>query len=338
MIIVENKETEQLRGIPGVVQLIGGKICPLESIVGLPPRVANRVLLHQHGFVRMFTGIIAPGEKWGLDDLRVISEQAMYKNFVIGIKAKEHSIVLRTRDVPRFTLNASMGIAPRIGGTNPMLMIRGINKPFPQMVSMMGSNNNEKSWPALALWKNFCIDQNHHFILVHQEDAVSQRKSIHGRVCWLSDGACELSIGSGVLHAREIGSNGYPYVSMVGHEVTMMLEMIAEGRGRIPGSDRNHPSYLSDFRSNNWEQADKMARDMLPWVEELNRLKEEMVPILRSNVVFEFRLYRGDSAGAGLNVYDFDYSLGRAGETTLGGLKPEEAYLRELQEHRRFAA
>lgn len=337
MITVENKETEQLRGIPGVVQLIGGKIRPLESLVGLPPRVANRGLLHQHGFVKMFTGIIAPGEVWGLNELRKLSKEARNSNLRIGIKPSEYSIVLRTRDVPESHVNGLVISKPRVGGTNSMLMVRGMDKLNSKMVSMTGSNNEEEVWEDLNSWRESRIRGNH-YVLVHQEDAVSQRKSIHGRVCWLSDGACELSIGSGVLHAREIGSNGYPYVSMVGHEVTMMLEMIAEGRGRIPGSDRNRPSYLSDFRSNNWEQADKMSRDMLPWVEELKRLKTEMVPILRSNVVFEFRLYRGDSAEAGLNVYDFDYSLGRAGVTTLGGLKPEEAYLRELQEHRRFAA
>lgn len=327
MMRVEDRERRG-ESIPGVVQLVNGRLEEVYSVVGLPPRVANRVLLHQKKFVKMFTGIIGPREQWGLDELRMMAKKAEKVNRQIGLAPRVNSVVLRTRDEQSyFPATGFQDRKARIGGVNTMLIVPGIRDYFPKFISISGSNNVKEEWPALAFWRQWRVDGQNHF-LVHEENEEAQRGSIHGRVGWLNDGSCELSVGEGVLHARLIGDNGSPYVSMTGYDLSMGLEMLAENRGRLVG--KHVTSFLPRLNSNNWKRANKMAMDVLPWVGELERLQTDLVPLLNPGVVFEFRLYRNQFGKAGLNVYDFDFRLGAGGVISMSGLRQSEEEIRDI--------
>jgi hypothetical protein len=177
-----------------------------------------------------------------------------------------------------------------------MLIINNVSQGWPKMTSFSwerGVEDCTNIFDNISSWRR---NMSRSYLLIHEENSEAQRRAIHGRVGVLGDGSHEISIGKGVDHARMLGDNGYPYVSLAGHDFEFSLELLANNRGQ---------GYFG-AKSNDWSAVGELARGVLTYADTLRNALAAVKNYIGDNRVLEFRLYRGEESEAGLQIYDFD--------------------------------
>lgn len=293
--------------IPGIFVYREGLLNPVESNLGFSPRVSNRVLLHELDLCRMFTAIVEPHQYFELEELRVMAKQASRVNAEIGLPTEVNAMVIRSREVATTT---------SISGTNPMLIVDRVQAEDVRYTEFMDEDKKER-FLSISDWRAKRILTPSIF-LVHEENGDEQRRAIHARVGKLSDGSLEISLGKGVFHARQIGNDGFPYISMVGHDLRFMIEDIEMNR------------LWTLKTTNSVNLGAKMVHRVSEYVDKIEWALNVVSQRVGRSVVLEMRIYEN----AGLHIYDFDnnFSSQRAG--SLSGLKPSQAYLDEIKASR----
>jgi len=262
----------------------------------------------------MFTTIVSPDQVFTLDDIRCMAKKAETCNSRIGLPDKVDSVVIRSRDVngvgPVWKRERHL---PRKSGTNPMLIINNIDKPFPTFLGFCEKAKGERLH-SIFVWKKRRIEKRSYY-LIHEENEEMQRVSIHGRVARLADGAYEISLGTGVLHAREIEEKDHPYISMQGHDLEFMFENVKCGNG------------LTLTGTNNLGEGKKIAITTSQYIEKLYDALDLVEQVAGKGMVLEFRIYEGK---AGLQVYDYDGRFGDGAAITLSKIRPNAEYEEEV--------
>jgi hypothetical protein len=271
-------------------------------------------MCHKLGICQMFTAIASPDEVFTLDDIRRIAKKAETCNARIGLSDKVNSVVIRSRDV-----NGAGPVwkrekyPPRKSGTNPMLIINNIDKPFPTFLGFSEKAKGERLYSIFA-WKKRRIEKRSYY-LIHEENEEMQRASIHGRVARLADGSYEISLGTGVLHAREIGEKDHPYISMHGHDLEFMFENVKGG------------NLMTISGTNNFSEGKTIATTASQYIEKLHNALDLVEQVAGKGMVLEFRIYDGP---AGLQVYDYDGRFGEGAVITLSKIRPSAEYEDEV--------
>lgn len=270
---------------PGIFCFENGILKNAELKTNYPWRVKNRFFLHELGACGMATTIIQPNQEINCTLLRKIAEVSSDVNSDIGLDVDVNNLFIRTRD--------SVETA-RMLGINPVLIIEKINKWFPKMYTFDDDNKLKRVW-FLNWWRK-TMSPIPMYLMVHEENAKAQKKAIHGRVMRkVHDGNWELSLGTNVMHAREIGKNDSKYISMHGHSLEWMVENIAYG------------NMFSKLTCSSPEDAVKLASGMLGYLEDLQEVIEYLERRGIYNAVLEFRNYGlRDNGDSGMHIYDLD--------------------------------
>lgn len=307
--------------IQGIWELqAGGILAPVRSTLGYPPRVSMRIFLHQAGFCEMFACIVPPAVRLTLSDFHNIATVAEKTNREIGLDPNVNELVIRTRDISNDQI-------ARLGGTNPMAFVMNAHDYFPQLVGK-DRKGKDRIYPMVSIWELMALDKEAYY-MIHEENGPVQERSIHGRCCVVSDGSWEISLGTGVRHARAIGDNGSPYVSVFGHELGMMVNSL----GEYGGVGMNVQTNISH------DQIVKLVNGVAPYVDRLREAVNVVDQRFGRGHVLEFRIMRPSKnlhkgVRDSLQIYDADRRLGVGEIGTLSGLKPSSEYLSEYARYR----
>lgn len=301
-----NEELKNPQAIPGIYDYRGGVLRSIDSGLGFNPRISNRILLHQLGLCGMFTAIVVdPHEYLGLEELQLMAAEASRVNERIGLPSRVNSMVIRSRDASP---------TGQVSGTNPMLIVNNIYSSWPEVVALGKEGEMQRFRPMfnpVSEWRVQGIKVPSNF-LIHDENAIEQRRAVHARVGKLSDGSFEISMGTGVLHARQLGNDGYPYISMVGHDLEFLIEDVLNG------------SFLTVKTLNSRKDGTKLVERVSGYVDKIRWGVEAVSRIVGRSVVVEMRIYDGK---AGLQMYDFDYKFSVQESGTISGLTASPAFL-----------